>query len=158
MALRSRPLDGSEADLVRGILATSALADLFFGLATYEQRHALRVCRTLLEGGYGDDTDLLQAALLHDLGKRDPHTGRSVTLWGKVANVVLVKTGGRKLVQKVASPNPASWRYIFWLQLNHEEQGEYLVRQAGSSERVATLVRGGPDPALALLKWADDRN
>ena len=162
-SLRAQPLNEAEVTYVRDLLNEKQAA-LYFGLVTYEQRHALNVCQTLLRGGFGSDRELLQAALLHDIGKRDPHTGRYVPLWGKVASVVLSKLGGSKLVKNLAGPNPKSWRYVFYLQTGHEARGAALVREAGSSPKVNALVgdyqslyRQG-DPAAKALQWADDLN
>ncbi len=157
LSLKAAPLINTEIEFVKGLL-TPEQAELYFALALYEQRHALRVCRTLQEAGYGADRELLQAALLHDLGKHDPQTGRNVPLWGKAANVVLTKIGGSKLVTRLASPASASWRYVFWLQSNHEQRGATLAQAVGCSERVVALIVGRDDPAVNILRWADDQN
>jgi HD superfamily phosphodiesterase len=143
------------------LLLNEKQAKLFFSMPLYEQRHALRVCRTLCAAGYGGNLPLLRAALLHDLGKSDPESGRSVTLWGKAANVAIAKIGGEALVKKLASNNPANWRYVFWLQTQHEQRGQELAREAGSEGRVLELLgykSGEADPYAVALKWADDLN
>jgi hypothetical protein len=162
-AVRAQPLDETELQYIRGLL-NEPQAELFFGLMTYEQRHALNVCRTLVSGGFGDDRELLQAALLHDLGKRDPDNNRHVPIWGKCANVLLSAIGGKNLVARLASPNPQSWRYVFYLQTGHEARSAQLATRARSTSKVIALVgdyhaleqRG--DPAAKALAWADDLN
>jgi hypothetical protein len=159
MALRASPLTSSECEEVRKKL-TPPQAALYFGLPVYEQRHALRVCRTLQSAGH-TDPELLQAALLHDIGKRDPESGRTITIWGKTVNIVLRTIGGNKLVARVARPDPRRWRYVFWLQLRHEQRGMELAEAAGSSPKVVALVGGQVppgDPFFTALKWADDQN
>jgi len=157
LSLKAAPLGKVELEFVKGLLNPQQ-AELYFALTLYEQRHALRVCRTLEEAGYGADRELLQAALLHDLGKRDQQNGRSVPLWGKVASVVLTKIGGRKLVSRLANPDVNSWRYVFWLQTNHERRGAAMAQTVGSSSRVVALIAGKDDPAVDILRWADDQN
>ncbi len=163
-SVRARPLSEVELDYVRQLLNPGQL-ELFVALPSYEQRHALNVCRTLVRGGYGPDRDLLQAALLHDLGKYDPTTGRTIPIWVKVANVALSRTMGRAFVKRLArSERPDHWRYLFWLQTSHEKRGARLVLAAGSSKRVVALVGGcrtlqrRGDRAAIALKWADDLN
>ena len=145
-------------------MLNASQATLFFKLPLFEQRHALNVCQTLVQGGFGNDVELLQAALLHDLGKADPDCGRYIPLWGKAANVILQKLGGRGLVAKIASREPQSWRYIFYLQCRHEKRSARLARAAGSGKRVVALVGNcqtllrKQDPTALALKWADDLN
>ncbi len=162
-SLQARPLNELEKAYVKNRLNPKQ-APLFFSLAVFEQRHALEVCRTLASGGFGADRDLIQAALLHDTGKRDSKTGRSIPLWAKVVNVVLSTFGGNGLVKRLANSAPNSWGYIFYLQIHHEEQGARLVREAGSSEKTVFLVGNNrnlpPEYELAAkrLAWADDLN
>ena len=165
-ARSAKPLSGSELNYLKAILTPAQLA-LFKGLPVYEQRHALNVCRTLTGAGYGYDQELLQASLLHDLGKFDPATGQAIPVWVKVVNVAAEKMAGplyRGWREKQAKARPGQWQYYFWLQAAHEGRGAELVRQAGGSARVAELVgeckrlqeRG--DPAAQALVWADDLN
>lgn len=160
---RALPLTATEKAQIQQILLPGQ-ADFFWQLPLYEQRHALNVCNTLIGAGYNEDNELLQAALLHDLGKRDPQTGRTIPLWGKVANVALTKIFGRQVITRLAAEQPASWRYVFWLQLTHEKRSAKLAQSAGSSKRVIALVGNCKtltqtnDPAARALKWADDLN
>ncbi|MEI6043801.1 MAG: HD domain-containing protein [Chloroflexota bacterium] len=160
---QAKPLHETEIAFVRDLL-NEKQATLYFSLVLYEQRHALNVCQTLVRGGFGNDRDLLQAALLHDLGKRDPQTGRYIPLWGKCVSVALLSLGGPKLVARCASPNPQSWRYLFYLQNKHEERSAQLALEAGSNQKVVGLVGDCPrllqqgDTAAKALQWADDLN
>jgi hypothetical protein len=159
-SLRASALNETESAYIRMVLNPAQRA-LFEALPLYEQRHAYNVCRTLVSGGYSSDMELLQAALLHDLGKHDPTTGRTIPIWVKVANVAATMTLGPRFVARLARPDPPNhWRYLFWLQTTHEERGAQLAQQAGSTPRVITLVGGQQpdDPAAKTLKWADDLN
>ena len=54
--------------LVRSILPAAGQQQLFARMSPNDQRHALAVARSLQKAGY-DNLALLQAALLHDVGK-----------------------------------------------------------------------------------------
>ena len=160
MALRARPFNSVESEFVQRIL-NEKQAELFFALPLYEQHHAYKVCRMLWDNGYQADTALLQAALLHDLGKRDPISGKYISLWDKILVVALKKIGGKPLLLKVAKPDPRSWLYVFWLQIWHEQRSAELAAAAGSLPRVVALIAGSVpanDPDFVALKWADDAN
>ncbi len=66
-----------------------ALLQLFRTMPRFEQRHGLRVCQALERQGYAD-SNLLVAALLHDVGK----TVAPPRLWERVL-VVLWNTSFR---------------------------------------------------------------
>lgn len=163
---QAQPLSGPEIEYLQSIL-TPAQFSLFKALPLYEKGHALNVCRTLTSAGYGYDLDLLQASLLHDLGKFDPATGQAIPIWVKVANVAAGTIAGpfyRSWRDRQGQAKPGQWRYYFWLQAAHEERGAELVQKAGGNSRVAALVgqckrleqRG--DRAALALSWADDLN
>lgn len=162
----ARPLDAPELEYLQSVL-TPAQFSLFKVLPLYEQRHALNVCRTLTGAGFGYDLDLLQASLLHDLGKFDPATGQAIPVRVKVANVAATTIAGplyRNWRERQSQARPGEWRYYFWLQAAHEARGAALAREAGGGPRVAALIgeckqlqRQGDKAALAL-EWADDLN
>jgi hypothetical protein len=163
---RASPLSGLEMDYLSRILTLDEFG-LFKALPLYEQRHALNVCRTLTGAGFGYDLELLQASLLHDLGKFDPATGQAVPIWVKVVNVAAGKLAGplyRPWRARQAGAAPGTWRYFFRLQAGHEGRGARLARQAGGGPRVAALIgepqrlRQRGDPAAKALLWADDLN
>lgn len=165
-SLQARPLDPLELAYLQSILTPAQFA-LFEAFPLYEQRHALNVCRTLTGAGFGYDRDLLQASLLHDLGKFDPVTGQSIPVWVKVANVAAGKLAGplyRRWRERQKPAQPGNWRYYFWLQAAHETRGATLARQAGGGPRVAALIgeckklQQQGDKAALALGWADDLN
>lgn len=156
-AIVAQPLNLPEQYYLRQRL-NPAQQELFLALPIYEQRHAFSVCQTLAHAGFGYDFELLQAALLHDLGKRDPLTGYTISIWLKALNVILVRLIGNRGLTRLSSANlKHRWRYRIWLQITHEARSAELAQKAGSSLRVVTLVSKKPiaDP---LLEWADDLN
>ncbi len=163
---RAWPLDAPELAYLQSVL-TPAQFSLFKALPFYEQRHALNVCRTLTGAGFGYDLELLQASLLHDLGKFDPATGAAIPVWVKVVNVAAGKIAGplyRNWRTRQSQVRPGDWRYYFWLQAAHEARGAALAREAGGGPRVAALIGEGKqlqrqgDRAALALEWADDLN
>ncbi len=150
-ALRPR-IDPSLRDEVFGLLIEPQRR-LFESMTPRDQQHCLDVYRRLCAAGH-DDLDLLTAALLHDAGKG------AISLWHRVA-FVLLDRAAPALLRRVARPGDgASWRATMYRCLHHEELGAQLARAAGSSERTATLIRseGLSEDARALvaLHAADD--
>lgn len=127
--------------------------DLFTAMPVADRRHALDVVQRLLDAGH-DDIDLLTAALLHDAAK-----GRRMRLWHRVAGVLL-EAAWPKGLQRLADPDPASWRHPFHLYLHHGPMSAQMAERAGSSPRAAGFIRGeavGADASLlAALRAADD--
>src|SRR5919201_4133382 len=78
----SARVTSEEAVQARGMLPPTAWP-LFEAMPVADQRHALNVMWSLQARGL-DDPDLLQAALLHDVGK-----GGHLRLWHRVAGVLL---------------------------------------------------------------------
>lgn len=144
----------SDADraVVRQVLTPAQYA-LFARLAPTDQRHAVEVCRRVRAGGVSD-REVLQAALLHDVGK----AGSDLRLWQRVI-AVLLDAWAPRLLCWLAAKGP--WRRAFRTYLRHPERGARLARLAGSSARVVALIaahqRGtASDPALRLIRQADN--
>lgn len=165
-SVQAKPLDLPDLAYLQTILTPAQFA-LFKAFPLYEQRHALNVCRTLTGVGFGYDLDLLQASLLHDLGKFDPVTGQSIPVWVKVVNVAAGTLAGpfyRSWRERQNKAGPGHWRYYFWLQAVHEDRGATLAREAGGGPRVAALIgeckklQQQGDKAAIALAWADDLN
>lgn len=143
-----------------------AAARLFERMSPRDQRHSLNVAQTLVAGGH-EHPDLLAAALLHDVAK-SVQAGKRLRLRHRVVIVLLNAVNGR-WVRRLASDDPASWRYPFYVHLNHPAMGALLVEQAGCSPLTVELVRrhqvklAGPpadqiEQLLELLQSADDAN
>ncbi len=141
----------------RRVLAPQAWA-LFGRMSPGDRAHGLCVLARLEEHDALPPW-LAEAALLHDVGKSE---GR-LSLPYRAAAVLL---GAR--AARWASSDPASWRYPFYVHLNHAQRGAELCAQAGCDPRAVALVRahesplGEPlDPALrpmlAALQAADDQ-
>jgi hypothetical protein len=126
-----------------------AEVELFVGQALPDQRHATRVAGWLLARGHVDRL-LIQAALLHDVGKAAAPIG----LWQRVLWVV----AGR------LAPGLRGWlagRGRGWRALAaHQPLGAERLRAIGAEPRLVGLVAGRPlpgdEPRAALLAAADD--
>jgi hypothetical protein len=174
--------DMAEAHRVLG----PRLYELFAAMPGQYRRHMLAVYRRVREAGC-DDPRVWQAALLHDAGKYDPVTGKSVGLAYRVAIVLLkATTPGRRALRRLENfgfwildfglpefPNPKSkiqnpksrmgWRYPFYLSGHHAELGARLAEERGASSEVVRLIAAhhdhrAPDQALAALQAADEKS
>jgi hypothetical protein len=141
-----------EAALARRVLPDSAWP-LFAAMPVADRRHALDVVHRLLAAGW-DDPELLAAALLHDAAK-----GRRMRLWHRVSGVLLEAFAPR-LLARLASPDPRSWRHAFHLYLHHADLSAEAALAAGCGERTAAFIRGTATQAdaqqAAALHAADE--
>jgi hypothetical protein len=146
----------------------ASLASLFERMPVPYQWHALNVARHLQAEGHSDPI-LLQAALLHDMGKWDPASNRRVSLGVRSAAVVLEHVpGGEGLMQRLAAGNPpaTSRRYSWYLHRHHPRRSADLAAAHGSPPEAVELIRyharrvPGLSPAqqarLTALQAADD--
>lgn len=122
-------------------------ARVFATMPVADRRHALAVCRRLLAAGH-DDPDVLSAALLHDAAK-----GHRMRLWHRVAGVLLEEAVPR-LLHRLASPDPASWRHPFHLYLHHADLSAEMAVAAGCGPRTGVFIRGAGTGADARLQRA----
>ncbi len=133
---------------------------LFESLNTADQAHAICVLGHVQQGP-GASAVLSQAALLHDVGK----AGAGLGLFWRTIGVLLDSVG---VLERLASPNPHSWRYPLYRILCHAEHGAELCFRAGCAPEVVALVRWHDSASemlpedvslhdLALLRAADDR-
>ncbi len=150
----------SPADIVEAKrwLPASAFS-LFASMSLADQQHSLRVCRSLQKRGCVE-TDLLAAALLHDVGKAQ---GR-VPFWTR-PTIVLGKRFTPALLARLVIPPSLfgkrripGWRralsYAWW----HADVGADLAAAAGLSERAVLYIRTHhqPDGPAALLHEVDE--
>lgn len=135
-------------------LLPAPLYDLFAGMLPEDQRHGLAVLALVRTRG-GSAEPLLQAALLHDLGK----SGAGVGLRHRVGRVLL-----RRRVRPLwrwLSASPTGWRRPYWVMANHPARGAVWVETAGGSADLAALIRyhEALPPAewsgLPLAEWHD---
>ena len=140
-----------EVARAHSLLPTEA-RPLFDAMPIADRRHALDVVGRLI-GVQHDDPDLLAAALLHDVAK-----GHRMRLWHRVGGVLLAAVAPR-LLARLASPDPRSWRYPCHLYLHHAELSADVAARAGCSPRTVALIRGtaqGADASLAAALAAAD--
>lgn len=129
----------------------------FATLPAFDQRHLCAVYRFLKARGVSSP-ELLQAALLHDLGK--VANGGRVRLLDRAAKVVLETVAPGALHRLSALPAPR-WRRGLALAVHHPVLGAAWAAELGCNERVCWLIahhadEAPPDdPELALLIRAD---
>lgn len=121
---------------------------LFERMQPADQQHSLKVFASLWRAGYRDP-DLLQAALLHDVGK----ARASLRLWHRVA-FDLGETFWPGALRWLAAHGPAGTRHAFTVALRHPELGASDALGAGCSDRVVALIRGDARPDLVDLAEA----
>lgn len=157
-AVTAGQLSTADWALVARYLTPAQLA-LFKCLPENDQQHALAVARTLLDQGW-KDTELIQAALLHDIGKMDS----GLHLMYRVAIVLLRALWPAGLRWLAASDR--GWRRPFHIHQHHPEIGARLAAEAGASPRVVELILHHQSPAcggadareLAALQAADENH
>lgn len=130
VGLRPRVTDADRAE------ARAWLDDRQFALwaqqAGRDQAHTLRVFRLVRAQGYGA-RPLLQAALLHDVGK----VVGSPRLWHRTVWVLVGALAPRWRHILVAE---RGWRRAFWALAEHPHLGAEMARRAGCDEDVVWLI------------------
>lgn len=151
-------LSPEDSEEVKRWLPASAVP-LFQTMSDADQQHSLRVCRGLQQRGC-EESDLLAAALLHDVGKAQER----VPFWTRPAIVLGKHFAPRLLARLVTSPSTfesqriPGWRralsYAWW----HAAVGADLAASAGLSERAVLYIRTHhqPDGPAALLHEVDE--
>ncbi len=118
-----------------GKLLPAALYMLFCRMPPSEQTHALEVYQRLRRRAV-HDPELLQAALLHDVGK----ALHPLKLWERVV-VVLAQGVAPGVVKRWGKASPQGWRRAFAVAVQHASWGAELAAQAGASAAVVYLIR-----------------
>jgi hypothetical protein len=123
-------------------LLPRTLAELFHGMPPEDRRHGLTMLSAVrdtvhVEGASGADPDgaLLQAALLHDVGKAKAGVG----LVHRIARVAL--QGALPGVWAWLCNSPTGWKRPFWAVANHPARGAVWIDTAGGSPDLVALVR-----------------
>lgn len=141
----------------RARLSPSAYA-LFRRMAPYDRAHTLRVYHWLLEQ-QGADTALLQAGLLHDVGKSAGPERIPLLYRGPIVLARRVPRLWARLAQERPRGDP---RRPFYLYAGHAARGAELVRAAGCPPEVVALVAMHHDEQAEgdaeLLRRADERS
>lgn len=104
-------------------------------MSTSDQRHCLDLFYTLRARGESDEA-LLQAALLHDVGK----SLARIRLWHRVA-YVLAGAASVHWRERFCLGARRGWRYPFHVLAHHTELGAELARGAACNEEVIALIR-----------------
>ena len=147
---------------VRSVLNPGLMA-LFLRLSPAEQAHSISVFNKLVENGESH-LELLQAALLHDVGKsRFP-----LRLWERVA-IVLGKAAFPQRSHSWGSLPPEGWppaagwkilhglRRPFVVARQHPNWGADMVTQAGGSSLTVTLIRRHQDTSRPESTLQEDQ-
>jgi len=140
-----------DAAAAHRILPASAWG-LFDGMPVADRRHGLDVAQRLLAQGI-DDRDVLAAALLHDAAK-----GRRLRLWHRVGGVLLARFAPRAL-KRLATLDPASPGYPWWVFVHHARLSADAALGAGLGDRAVAFIAGSagaPDQRLASALHAAD--
>ncbi len=153
-AARAMPLTQQEIERLRAVLNDDALA-LYQTMPLGDQRHSLNIFDALIAQGY-NARPLLQAALLHDVGKRN------IGLAHRTGVILLDKISLTALA-RVASDNAESWRHPFYVSLHHPQIGAELAARVGVEENALALIRAHQEKSHAftgsdakqLCEWHD---
>lgn len=141
-ALTARSLSANDRAFVARYLTPSQRA-LFERMTPADQQHAVAVARWLLARGWMD-TALLQAALLHDVGK----AGEGLSPVHRAFSVLLQRVWPS--AWEWLSAQDAGWRRPFHRYRYHPEYGARLVEGAGASPTVVALIRYHQDSEGAI--------
>jgi len=94
---------------------------------------------------------LLQAALLHDVGKAG-----HLHLWHRVA-VVLEERFAPAMLRRLADDRPGSLGYPFFAHLNHSQLGAERAREAGCDGLTVELIQLHHEPLSSAGESEADR-
>lgn len=147
-------LDVGERSLAEEWLSPRQLA-LFGTQSAADQKHSIAVARLLLRSGYSS-RDLIGAALLHDVGKREA----TFTPWHRTA-IVVAEACAPWLLRLLARQRRSGLLAPFWVHATHAAISADAATRAGVSDRTAFLIREHhthqprDDEELCMLAWAD---
>lgn len=147
------PLSPEEKKTVAAILPPCGV-QMFNTMSKSDQRHSWNVY-SLLSSTNSADMELLQAALLHDVGK----SGGRVHFWVRPC-IVIMKTLMPQTLRRIISGNSRLyWKRQITNAWNHAEIGAQLATEAGLADRVSLLIRTHhlPDGPAAELHKADEK-
>ena len=137
--------------------------DLFERYEENDKWHAYRVCKTLKEAGH-TRSELLAAALLHDVGK----TRVALSAWDRTL-IVVVEALLPKHADVWGQGEALGWRRPFVVRSQHPRWGAEMAKAADSAPLTVNLIDRHQDTLqgqlttveeemLRQLQWADDQN
>src|SRR5262245_51329405 len=148
---RNAPLNPAAQTQVDSILPTPELRTLFRRMSAGEQRHSLYVLQRVRAECPSAPPELLQAALLHDVGK-------TVAPLNIVERVLVVV--GQRLSSGAAyrwgQGQPQGWRKAFVVARQHARWGADLAAQAGASSLVSNLINRHQSPITQSTRPEDE--
>ena len=166
-------LSSADQTLVNAILSTSPQRRLFTQMPPNDQQHAIAVARTLQQAQHTEPA-LMQAALLHDVGKS---IGQPI--FHRVAIVLLEAFWPSMLVKlsklaETGHPTDAQvrsitwWRRPFVVHAQHPAIGAEWAKNVGCDPLAVNLIfrhqdklqviATEEDKLLIALQWADNLN
>jgi putative nucleotidyltransferase with HDIG domain len=140
----------AERLLLREYLSREQRA-LFTRMTLSDQRHCLDLFYTLRDKGESDEA-LLQAALLHDVGKSEAR----IYLWQRVTYVLMGKVS-KRWRNRFCDRSDRDWRYAFFVLAHHTEIGAALANRAGCADEVVELIRAHQSPITPKIPSAARR-
>jgi len=158
-------LTAADAILVKSILTTPAQQHLFTRMPPNDQRHAIAVACTLQQAGHTDKA-LMQAALLHDVGKSigQPIIHRVLIVLLNVFWPAALNGLSRDTTNNLALEQISWWRRPFVVHALHPAIGAEWAAQADCDPSAVNLISrheekpDSQDRLLDALQWADNLN
>lgn len=141
-ALHTHP-SASQLEQAKTVLKPALLA-LFLQMQPAEQAHSLAVYEQLIANGE-KNSDLLAAALLHDVGKiRAP-----LRIWERVIIVIAYYL----LPDRIAAwgkGRPVGWKRTFVVAEQHPAWGAEMAAKAGAPPMTVEIIRRHHQPVRSL--------
>jgi hypothetical protein len=113
---------------------------LFQQMHPSEQIHSLAIFNELKKSGE-NSSDLLAAALLHDVGK----SLYPLNPWER-SIVVIIRKLAPNLFDRWSQSEPRGWKKPFVVYACHAQWGADLVERAGGNQLVVNLIKRHQDP------------
>jgi len=123
--------------------------DLFLRQARHDQRHALAVYDSLVAEGH-TAAELLQAALLHDVGK----TAGGVPLLAR-GLIVMLRRLAPQVAFRLGQGQPQGWCRPFVVLAAHPDEGARLAAEAGCPPLAASLIRRHEETMARVQNYED---
>lgn len=172
-------LTADDEALVNAILPIPLQQQLFARMPPNDQRHAMAVANTLSQAGHSHPA-LMQAALLHDVGKSvgQPIIHRVLIVlfeafWPAALRRLSTPAVSANLQdkgQQMTNHSVGWWRRPFVVHAQHPTIGAAWAREAGCDPLAVSLIAQHQDKLgdeaaqsaeqklLAALQWADNLN